>query len=94
MSINTTVHTKQEFLKMLSDSISDDQVILWTQNVNTIEVKKRAEVKQITFGFAANGFEQTDGVNDLMRLKGMMLGVVVCSRDILSKGALELVPVK
>ena len=92
MSQNTNVHTKKEFLEMLDKSIGDDQVVMWTQNANTIELKKKLNEKRVTVGFAADAFESQDGVGDLMRLRGYLLGVVICDRTLLSEGAKNLVP--
>jgi hypothetical protein len=92
MSNNTSVHTKKEFIKMLSEAIGNDQVVLWTQNVNTVELRKRAGEKQVTFGFAIDGFDQKDGVNDLYRCA--LTSIAVCSRDILSPVAKDMVPIK
>lgn len=93
MSQNTSVQTKKEFLEMLSRVIGDDQVVLWTQNVNGIELKPKLNEKRITFGLAADAFEQDSGVGDLMK-GNKVLGVVVCDRSLLSDGAKKLVPIK
>lgn len=77
---------------MLSDAIPDDMIFIWTQNINGAEFKKRTGEKRITFGLAADAFERSDGVGDL--IKNKLIGLVICNRDVLSEGARELVPVK
>lgn len=92
MSQDTTVQTKKEFLKMLSDSIEEDAIFLWTQNVNGIELKKKLNEKRVTLGFAADAFDRRDGVGDL--IKNKLIGLVICKRELLSEGAKSLVPLK
>lgn len=90
MSQNTTVQTKKEFLNMLSRTIGNDDVVLWTQNTNVFELKKKLNEKRVTFGFAADAFDRKDGVGDLMR-EPLVFGAIVCKKEILSEGARELV---
>lgn len=94
MGQNTTVQTKKEFIEMISSLMSDDQVVLWTQNTSTIELKPKLNEKRVTLGFSADAFDRKDAVNDLMGLRGYLLGVVICDRSILSDGAKSLVPTK
>lgn len=91
---NTKIQTKQEFIEMISSLISDDHVVLWTQNTSTIELKPKFNEKRVTLGFAADAFERKDGVGDLMSLRGYLMGVVICDRSILSDDAKELVLAK
>ena len=90
---NTKILTKEQFIKMLSDVIKEDQIVLYTQNVNTIELKPKFNEKRVTFGLAADAFER-DGVGDLMKLNGYLLGVVVCNKSILSQGAQDTILTK
>jgi len=75
---------------MLAKVIEEDDMILWTNNCNTLEVKKKLNEKRLTFGFAANAFEQQDGVGDLMKFRGILFGAIVCKKTLLSKEAKEL----
>lgn len=90
MSANTTIQTKQDFLEMLDRSIKDEDVIVWTQNISTIELKKKLNEKRVTFGFAADAFEHKDGVKDLCT-KGSLLTVFYGSKELLSEGAKKLI---
>jgi len=92
MKQNTSVQTKKEFIDMLSEFISDDHAVLWTQNTSTFELKKKLNEKRVTLGFAADAFSAPDEVGDLMRLKGYLIGVCICDRSVLSAGAKELIP--
>ena len=92
MSQHTSVHTKQEFIKMLQDNMKDDEVVLWTQNATVFEYKKRANLKTVTFGFSGDAFESKTGVGEVLRSSGM--GIIFCNRDLLSKEAKDLVPEK
>lgn len=89
---NTKVQTKKEFIDMLSKLISDDHAVLWTQNTNALEFKKKFNEKRVTLGFAADAFRWSDGVGDLMSLNGYLMGVCICDKSALSEGAKALIP--
>lgn len=93
MSNNTTIQTKKEFLEMLSNTIDDDEVVLWTQNTSTLELKKKLNEKRVTFGFAADAFERKDGVGDVMRNRALF-AAIICDKSILSEEAKRLLPQK
>lgn len=91
MSNNTIIQTKKEFMDMLANTISDDQVILWTQNSNNFEIKPRLNEKRVSFCFSADAFERKDSIGDLMHGRALF-AALVCDKSILSDGAKKIIP--
>lgn len=92
MSKNTNIHTKKEFLEMLGRVLDNTDVCLWTQNTSTFELKKKFNEKRVTFGFSADAFNHQDGIGDIMGSGIILLSICVCKKDLLSKGAINLLP--
>lgn len=78
---------------MMANLMDEDDIILWTRNQSTFELKPKLNEKRVTFGFAADAFDEKDGVNDLIKLRSVLFGAVICNSSLLSEGAKKLVDI-
>lgn len=86
----TNIYTIDEFIDMIRETLFDDDVIIWTQNTGTIKYSKKYKSKDIDFSFAAEAFDQKNGVNDLIQYGTVLFCAFGCPKELLSEEAKKL----
>lgn len=83
----THIYDKKRFLEFIEKGISDDEVIIFTNEINQIEYKKKIGVKQANMLFSCDAFKLKDTVGDLA--KNPTVGFCILKRKDVSESALK-----
>lgn len=88
--MGTTVMNKRRFINWLEKQLTDEQVILMSQELtgNLTYTKKRNE-KKVSFSFAADCFKTTEDVSHIAFGKTPMVAFSVCEREDISEDTLN-----
>lgn len=89
--MSTRILSKQDFIEIISNSISDNEVVLMALDLNSIELKPKLNAKRVTFSFAADAFLRNKSVGDLMNARTLLFSAFACDISILSEGVRKLI---
>lgn len=86
----TTVMNKRRFIDWLEKQLTDEQVVLMTQELtgNLTYTKKRNE-KKVSFAFAADCFKKAEDVSHIAYGKTPMVAFSVCEKEDVSEDTLK-----
>lgn len=87
----TVVMDKKKFIAFFEKQLSDDDVILMTEDAVNVTLAKKKNGKNVTMAFAADSFKEKDSVGDIGFEKIPVRGLAICTRSQCSEETLEMV---
>lgn len=87
----TKVMNKKKFIEWLDKQITDDQIILLSQDLEgNLTVNKKRNVKKVTFGFAADAFKRKNDIGHFAFGKTPVLAFSVCEKSDVTEETIKL----
>ncbi len=91
----TKILTKQEFVKFINENVEDDEFVLFSADmVGSLKVVKKRNIKEVTFGYAADAFKESDGIGHFAFGRTPVVSFSVCNKSQLSQSSLDLIAKK
>lgn len=88
----TQITTKAGFVKWIQENITDEQIIMLTNDmVGSVSVKPKLNQKNIQFSFAADSFKAKDTVGDFAFGKVPTLAFAICKPEDASEETLDMI---
>lgn len=87
----TTIMNKRKFINWLEKQLTDEQIILMTQDITgTVSVNKKKNEKKVTFGFAADAFKRKGDIGHIAFGQTPMVAFSVCEKTDVSEETLDI----
>jgi len=89
--MGTIITSKRKFINMLNKQIKDDEIIIFTTEMNgeAYAASKRNPCIRLPFAFAGDAFKQSNSLNAVMR--NPCFAVTILPKSDISQQALDLV---
>lgn len=58
----TVIMTRQKLIAWITKNVSNSQIILLSEDIDTVSCKPKKNEKKVTFAFANDAFKEQDGI--------------------------------